>query len=281
MVDTGAPDERRRRGSRAVEAVWLAKASTGGRRKIRRPIVRTIRQPPSAVPSVSAARRRPSPRAAPRTSSTAVGEQQRGDHAHRLLRVVGAVAERERGGHRPLCRAHRASDRTGRAPQEPPIERASAKPPHEAEHRRDGQRDQHAEDADRLPAVEAAPVDRVGCPASTSAAPTSPPTSACPELEGSPRHQVSRFQRVAARTPAPITATASAGATVTMPAIVSATAVPDEQRAEHVEDRRERDRLAGPCAACRDERRDRVRRRRGTRSSARTRARTRPRARGP
>jgi hypothetical protein len=44
-----------------------------------------------------------------------------------------------------------------------------------------------------MPAADAAPVDRPG-PASTTAAPTSPPTSAWLELEGSPHRQVSRFQ---------------------------------------------------------------------------------------
>ena len=46
------------------------------------------------------------------------------------------------------------------------------------------------------------------------------------ELEGNPRHQVSPFHMVAPSTPAPITATPLAGATVTIPAIVFATAVP-------------------------------------------------------
>ena len=75
---------------------------------MRRPIVRTIRQPPIAVPSVSAA-----PQANFTQSGTEsvldvpAGEQQRGDHAHRLLRVVGAVAEGERGRHRPLGAADR------------------------------------------------------------------------------------------------------------------------------------------------------------------------------
>ena len=41
-----------------------------------------------------------------------------------------------------------------------------------------------------------------------------------------PRHQVSRFQTAAAKTPEPITSTARVGETVTIPAIVSATAVP-------------------------------------------------------
>jgi hypothetical protein len=42
----------------------------------------------------------------------------------------------------------------------------------------------------------------------------------------SPHHHVARFQTKAAKTPEPITATAAAPETVTIPAIVSATAVP-------------------------------------------------------
>ena len=50
--------------------------------------------------------------------------------------------------------------------------------------------------------------------------------SACPELDGSPRRQVTRFHASAAASPAPITSVAADGATVTMPAMVSATAAP-------------------------------------------------------
>ena len=63
-------------------------------------------------------------------------------------------------------------------------------------------------------------------PPSASAAPTSPPTSACPELDGSPRHHVTRFQAVAPASPAPIVSTATSGSTCTILPIVFATAVP-------------------------------------------------------
>ena len=63
-------------------------------------------------------------------------------------------------------------------------------------------------------------------PPSTTAAPTSPPTSACPELDGRPSRQVTRFQVTAAARPAPITSTVTSGGTVTRPPIVSATAAP-------------------------------------------------------
>ena len=95
-------------------------------------------------------------------SIAAGGEQQRHDHPHRLLCVVRAVAEGERGRHRPLARPDRRRDaprgarsRRRRAGAATPT-RARTRSP--ARHR---QRDQDAEHADRLPAVEPAPVDRV------------------------------------------------------------------------------------------------------------------------
>jgi hypothetical protein len=63
-------------------------------------------------------------------------------------------------------------------------------------------------------------------PPATSAAPTRPPTSAWPELEGSPSAHVATFQKIAASSPAAITSTPVSPPTVTMPPIVSATAAP-------------------------------------------------------
>src|SRR4029077_10576541 len=54
VVETGAPRYEAGRMT-AVEPVWLAKPSIGARWKTPRPTVRTIRHPPSAVPSVIAA----------------------------------------------------------------------------------------------------------------------------------------------------------------------------------------------------------------------------------
>ena len=51
--------------STAVDPVWLERASSGRSRMMRRPIVRTIGQPPSVVPAVSAA---------PHASSAQTGE---------------------------------------------------------------------------------------------------------------------------------------------------------------------------------------------------------------
>ena len=70
------------------------------------------------------------------------------------------------------------------------------------------------------------PQSTASAPPSANAAPTSPPTRAWPEEDGRPRRQVIRFHVTAAARPAPITAVASVGETVTMPPIVSATAAP-------------------------------------------------------
>ncbi len=63
-------------------------------------------------------------------------------------------------------------------------------------------------------------------PPSTIAAPTSPPTRAWLELDGSPRIHVSVFQTTAPVSAAPVTATSSFEGTCTMPATVLATAAP-------------------------------------------------------
>ena len=61
---------------------------------------------------------------------------------------------------------------------------------------------------------------------STTAAPTRPPTRACPDDDGRPRHQVMAFQAVAPARPAPTTGIIWACGTVTILPMVSATAVP-------------------------------------------------------
>ena len=63
-------------------------------------------------------------------------------------------------------------------------------------------------------------------PSATTAAPTSPPMSACVELDGSPRHHERTFQTSAPLTPAPTTATTWSAGTSTTLATVSATAAP-------------------------------------------------------
>ena len=63
-------------------------------------------------------------------------------------------------------------------------------------------------------------------PAATRDAPTSPPTRACDELDGSPNHHVSRFHAIAAVTAAPTAVTVASAGNSTTPPTVSATAVP-------------------------------------------------------
>ena len=171
---------------------------------MRRPIVRMIRQPPIEVPSV---------RAPPQASLTQSGTErvsrwplaskQCGDHAHRLLCVVGAVTEGEGGRHRPLGAADRRLDPAGRPPQRRPFRRAKRSP----KPRPSSGETASAISTPKMPTgfqPSMPPQWIASMPASAIAAPTRPPTSACAELEGNPRHQVSRFQSVAASTPAPI-----------------------------------------------------------------------------
>ena len=63
-------------------------------------------------------------------------------------------------------------------------------------------------------------------PPAVTPAPTRPPTSACPELEGSPRALVTRFQVTAAASPATMITIPVLPDTVTIPPTVSATAAP-------------------------------------------------------
>src|SRR4051795_5656746 len=60
-------------------------------------------------------------------------------------------------------------------------------------------------------------------PEATNAAPATPPMSACDELEGSPAHQVARFQAIAPMSPANTTVVVIAPASTMPPATVAAT----------------------------------------------------------
>ena len=153
-------------------------------------------------------------------------QQQRGDDADRLLRVVGAVTERQRGGGTPIPRRARP----GSSGASPGARRGGRRGWRAS--RRAGRAAGETASADSVPSTPtgcqpSSPPQRTASrPPATSAAPTRPPTSACPELDGMPSRQVRRFQVTAAASPAPMTATPSAGATVTRPPIVSATAAP-------------------------------------------------------
>lgn len=165
-------------------------------------------------------------------------------------------------------------DAAAGAPQQTRIEARGHEPKGEPGWRRGRECDKRAEDPDRLPAVQPSHWT-AWIPVAASAEPTCPPTSACPELEGSPRHQVSRFQTVALSAPEPIIATAREGATVTTPAIVSATALPMSSAPSVL--KQPIGRSLAPRTASRNERRDRVRTRPGRgAASARSRAARRP-----
>ena len=68
-------------------------------------------------------------------------------------------------------------------------------------------------------------------PAFATAAPAMPPTSACDELVGSPRKNVSRFHEMAPTRPAKIMPTDRTSWITTSLAIVSATWVPNTRKA--------------------------------------------------
>ncbi len=60
-------------------------------------------------------------------------------------------------------------------------------------------------------------------PAATTVAPTTPPISACEELDGKPKYQVSRFQAIAPTSPAKITVVVIESGSTTSLATVAAT----------------------------------------------------------
>ena len=127
------------------------------------------------------------------------GDQGERDDAHRLLRVVGAVGQRDhRGGH-DLAEFEALLDGAVPAARGDPVGEVG--------------RDQGDEPGDdRATARRAAGPCRsrpakftASAPAATQVAPIRPPNSACDELEGSPSSQVTRFHRIAPTRPAKIT----------------------------------------------------------------------------
>jgi hypothetical protein len=62
-------------------------------------------------------------------------------------------------------------------------------------------------------------------PAATNAAPTTPPMSACDELDGRPKYHVSRFQKIAPISPAKITVVVTIPASTMPLATVAATLI--------------------------------------------------------
>ena len=60
-------------------------------------------------------------------------------------------------------------------------------------------------------------------PCAANAAPTTPPMSACDELDGSPKYHVTRFQKIAPMSPAKITVVVTSSASTMPLATVAAT----------------------------------------------------------
>ena len=124
VVDTGMPAAEVKN-SVAAAADSAAMPPTGWSRVIFEPIVFTMRQPPVRVPrpmAVWAASTTQSGTSAPGRQVPA-GDEQGEDDAHRLLGVVGAVAEAEGRGRDEL------------APSEAPVEPLDV--PHPVEHPHD------------------------------------------------------------------------------------------------------------------------------------------------
>ncbi len=158
VVETGAPSKVAGRIT-AVEALWLEKPSIGDRRKIRRPIVRMIRQPPSAVPIVSAA---------PQTSFTQSGTVSVSrwplasssaaitpiDFWASLAPWPNASAADIPHCARLIGSSARGSPVAGRA-----VDAREGEAEAEPEERRDRERDQHPVEADRVQPIEPAEVD--------------------------------------------------------------------------------------------------------------------------
>ena len=147
--------------STAVEPVWLASASIG-RSSMMRATDRAHDRP--AAERGADGERDPArelhPRRRVERRGLAAREQQERDDADGLLRVVGAVAEREPARHHPLPAAHRAAHAARRAcASSRRATRSATNPAAKPDDGRDGEHGHHADHADGLHAVEAAPVD--------------------------------------------------------------------------------------------------------------------------
>ena len=130
-----------------------------------------------------------------RRGEVAVGDQRQGDHAHRLLRVVGAVREREQAAGDDLAEAEPAGHRARPlAADDPVADRRSRWPP-----------TTNASTGAITAGIRTLPTtpspSTASAPAAANAAPTTPPISACDELDGSPKYQVIRFQAIAPTRP--------------------------------------------------------------------------------
>ncbi len=112
---------------------------------IRLPIVRMIRQPPLNVPraiAVADGEDHPHRHVEVRGRDRPVGDQRERDQPHRLLRVVGAVGEREQPARGELAEPEAAVDRPGPQPPDDPVDEQDRQPgDRERDERRDDRRD--------------------------------------------------------------------------------------------------------------------------------------------
>ena len=191
VVETGTPSPVARN-SVIAPPVSAQKPWIGFRCVMRDPIVCTIRQPPSSVPSAIAAwqlEHHPE-RDVELAAQHALRIEQHGDDAHRLLRVVAAVSERIHRRREELQDAEPAIDRIGRPSSTGPVDDHHQElRQHEPEQRR-----QH--DAERRHAR--GPLETTAAmPALAMPAPASPPISAWLLLDGMPSPHVMTFQTIA------------------------------------------------------------------------------------
>ena len=226
---------------------------------MRRPTVRMIRHPPSAVPAVSATAQATvaqvgAERLAIRPSASSSAATTPTDFWASLAPWLKASAADIT--HSPPTTG-RSQRRVARR-QTRRMQRITTRPPRAPS----GGETASAISAPSTPtgwhAVHASPEDGAG-PALGQRRPDQPADQRVARARRQPGRQVIRFQATAPARPEPITAAATDGSTVTIPPIVSATAAPTSSGPSRLKTGGEHDRLQRPRRPRRDERRDRVR----------------------
>ena len=125
-----------------------------------------------------------------------VGDQREEDDPHRLLRVVGAVREREQRARGELPEPEAARDDAGRLAADDPVG-------DEDRQRRRRRNASTGATSAGTATFSISPLQSTALgPSAASVAPTMPPISACEDDEGRPNHQVTRFQAIAPIRPA-------------------------------------------------------------------------------
>ena len=248
VVETGAPTNDAPRITPA-EAAWLATASIGWMRKIRRPTV--LMMPPAAQrrcqPSAPARRRW-----APSAGDAALSDRPSATHSAAMMPTdfcaslapwlnasaadsahspLSSARARRRVARRPAPRARGSTSSATPAPSTGETANATSVPTH----------------ADGCPSC-TPPHWMALVPLAASAAPTSPPTSAWPELDGSPSAQVTAFHATAASSPAPMTSTPDAPADGDDPADRVGDRGADDERPSRLKQRPSARRRSGRAA---------------------------------